>query len=140
MQEDLIKAYCKASANSWTMVEACNKAVKMPAPRFYISPKQAHAVISPMIKGNFDIVNMFCPRKRRMYYELFEVVNRLIEKREFIGKSLWHIMQFAVVQPASEFFIDGHSLYCIRNDIKKGRIDDSGKQSPHINKGKRKKK
>lgn len=140
MQNDLIKAYCKACENAWTMNDACSKAVRMAAPRFYVSPKQAYLVISPMVKGDFDRVNLFNPRKRRMYYELFDVVMRLSEKREFIGKSLWHIMPFAVVQPASEFFVSPHTLYCIRNDIKTGRMGEDGKQRPHVNNGKRKKK
>jgi hypothetical protein len=75
-----------------------------------------------------------------MYGELFDVVMRLTENREFIGKSLWYIMPFAVTQPASEFFISPHSLYCIRQGIKMGRINDDGKQNPHVSKGKRRKK
>lgn len=128
MQDDLIKAYCKACESSWTMLDACNKAVKMPAPRFYITPKQAHAVISRMMKGDFGRVDLFMPLKRKMYYELFDVVVRLSEKREFIGKSLWYIMPYAVLQPASQFFIKGHSLYCIRQDMRMGRIAENGKQ------------
>lgn len=128
MQDDLIKAYCKACNNAWTMQDACNKAVKMPAPRFYVSPKQAYAVVSRMMKGDFERVDLLMPLKRQMYYELFDVVVRLCEKREFIGKSLWYIMPFAVTQPASQFFIKGHSLYCIRQDMRKGRIDENGKQ------------
>ena len=140
MQDDLIKAYCKACEGSWTMHDACTKAVNMPAPRFYVTPKQAYQVISPMVKGDFERVNLLNPLRRKMYKELFDVVMRLTEKREFIGKSLWHIMPFAVIQPASQFFISAHALYCIRQDIKTGRMGDNGKQSPHINKGIRKKK
>lgn len=140
MQDDLIKAYCKACDGSWTMYDACAKAVKMPAPRFYVSPKQAYQVISPMVKGDLEMVNLLNPLRRKMYRELFDVVMRLTEKREFIGKSLWYIMPFAVTQPASEFFISPHSLYCIRQGIKMGRINDDGKQNPHVSKGKRRKK
>jgi len=140
MQDDLIKAYCKACDGAWTMHDACAKAVSMPAPRFYITPKQAYQVISPMVKGDFERVNLLNPLRRKMYIELFEVVMRLTERREFIGKSLWHIMPFAVTQPASQFFISPHALYCIRQEIKMGRMSDDGKQSPHINKGKRRKK
>ena len=140
MQDDLIKAYCKACPGSWTMHDACAKAVKMPAPRFYLTAKQAYQVISPMVKGDFERVDLFNPLKRQMYYELFDIVMKMSEKREFIGKSLWHIMPFAVAQPASQFFISPHSLYCIRQDIRTGRISENGKQSPHISRGKRKKK
>jgi hypothetical protein len=112
----------------------------MPAPRFYVTPKQAYQVISPMVKGDFEMVNILNPLRRKMYRELFDVVMRLTEKREFIGKSLLYIMPFAVTQPASQFFIRPHSLYCIRQSIKMGRINDEGKQNPHVSKGKRRKK
>lgn len=140
MHDDLIKAYCKAcAAGSWTMHDACEKAVNMPAPRFYVSAKQAYLVISPMVKGDFERVDLFDPLRRKMYYELFDVVMKLTERREFIGKSLWHIIHFAVIQPASQFFIKPHTLYVIRHYIKTGRITDEGKQPPHLNKGKRRK-
>jgi len=140
MQDDLIKAYCKACDGAWTMQEACSKAVKMPAPRFYVSPKTAYLMISPMVKGDFEKVDLCIPSKRRMYYELFKVVTRLSEKRDFIGKSLWYIVKFAVAQPASEFFVKPHALYAIRQNMKKGRIEDDGRQGRHENKGIRKKK
>ena len=128
MQDDLIKAYCKACEGAWTMQQACDRAVKMPAPRFYVSAKQAYSVISRMMKGDFEYVDLLTPLRRRMYYELFDVTVRLCEKREFIGKSLWYIMPYAVTQPASEFFVKGHTLYCIRQDIREGRIGDDGRQ------------
>lgn len=137
MHSDLIKAYCKACDGSWTMNDACAKAVKMPAPRFYITPKRAYQVISRMVKGDLDMLEIPNPLRRKMYYELFDVVMKLTEKREFIGKSLWYIMPYAVIQPASEFFITPHSLYCIRNDIKAGRIDEAGKGRKHIPSGRR---
>lgn len=140
MQNDLIKAYCKACEGSWTMQDACAKAVKMPAPRFYITAKQAYLVISPMVKGDFGRVNLFAPLRRKMYYELFDVVTKLAEKREFIGKSLWYIMPFAVVQPASQFFVKPHTLYVIRHYLKTGRTNKEGKQGAHKGIGKRRNK
>ena len=141
MQNDLIKAYCKACEGSWTMRDACAKAVKMPAPRFYISPKQAHHFISQMVKGDFEQVDLLCrPLRRQMYYELYDVVIKLSERREFMCKSLWYILQFAVTQPASQFFVTPQTLYCIRNGIKTGRIGEDGKQGAHNSKGIRKRK
>jgi len=137
LYSDLIKAYCKACPGSWTMHDACAKAVKMPAPRFYVTPKQAYQVISRMVKGDLDMLEILNPLRRKMYYELFDVVMKLTERREFIGKSLWYIMPYAVTQPASEFFLNPHSLYCIRNDMKAGRISEEGKGRKHIARGKR---
>lgn len=140
MYSDLIKAYCKACDNSWTMMEACNKAVRMPAPRFYITPKQARTILAPMMRGDFERVDLYDPLKRKMYYELFDVVVKMCDKREFIGKSLCYIVQFAVMQPASQFFIDGHTLYCIRQDLRMGRVTEEGKQRSHLSRGIRKRK
>ena len=140
MYSDLIRSYCKACENSWTMMEACDKAVRMPAPRFYITPKQARKILAPMMKGDFERVDLYDPLKRKMYYELYDIVINMCEKREFIGKSLCHIVQFAVMQPASQFFIDGHTLYCIRQDIRMGRVTEEGKQRSHLSRGIRKSK
>lgn len=127
MQIDMTKAYCEESGRSWTMQEACERAVKHPAPRFYISHKQAFQIISPMMKGNFIIVDAMQDNRRRMYYTLFNVVLELSEKREFHGKSLWYIVQHAVCQPAPEFFVGGGALYKTRLLIKQGYIQEDGR-------------
>jgi hypothetical protein len=127
MYSDLIKAYCKACDNSWTMMEACNKAVRMPAPRFYITPKQARTILAPMMRGDFERVDLYDPLKRKMYYELFDVVMKLTEKREFIGKSLSYIMKHAVAQPAPKFFISPTRARIIRGHIRNGVFDEDGK-------------
>ena len=127
MQDDLIAAYSKVCDTSWNLKDACTKAVKLPAPRYYVTAKQAYQVIAPMIKGDFGHVDLMLPNRKRMYYSLFEKVVEMTEKRAFIGKSLYYIMQYAVVQPAPEFFIRWDTLAKIRNFIKKGRIDDEGR-------------
>lgn len=109
------------------MQEACNRAVKHPAPRYYITPKQAFQVISPMMKGNFIYVNAMSDNKRRMYHSLFKVVVDMSEKREYRDKSLWYIVQHAVNTPAPEFFLAGNTMYRIRLMIKKGYIQDDGR-------------
>lgn len=140
MQNDLIKAYCQSCPGSWTMQEACEKAVKLPAPRFYVTAKQAYQVISRMMKGDFRRVNKLKPLRKKMYYELFDVTVKLSESWQHAGKKLWSIMPFAVIHPASEFFISPHTLYCIRQEIRTGRIDDEGRGRTHDYQGKRKRK
>lgn len=126
-QDDLIKAYNKVAYQSWTQEEAYRKAVKLPAPRYYVSPKQAAQVLAPMVKGNFEKVNNMREHKRKMYYSLFQKVMKMSEKRAFIGKSLFYIVKFAVIEPAPEFFTSLHTLTKIRSQLKRGYIDDSGK-------------
>ena len=126
-QDDLIKAYNKAAPTSWTQEEAYRKAVKMPAPRYYITPKQALQVLSPMIRGDFEKVELMMPNKRRQYYSLYHKVIELSEKRAFIGKSLSYIVQYAVACPAPEFFVTHHVLAQVRSFLKNGHFDDDGK-------------
>lgn len=126
-QDDLIKAYKSVAPFCWSQFEAYEKAVKQPAPRYYITPRQAAQVISPMVHGDFRRVDMMLPNKRRMYYSLFEKVVELSEKRAFIGKSLTYIMQYAVTQPAPEFFVTKYAVEQVRRYIKKGYLDDDGK-------------
>lgn len=126
-QDDLIKAYNSVAPHCWSQREAYEKAVLQPAPRYYITPRQAAQVISPMVKGNFEKVNMMLPNKRRMYYSLFQKVIELSEKRCFIGKSLTYIMQYAVASPAPEFFCSPDVLHMVRSFLKNNHYDDDGK-------------
>lgn len=125
MQDDLIAAYCKASGSSWSQPDAYKKAVKMPAPRYYVTPKQAYQVIAPMMKGDFERVNLMLPNRRRMYYSLYRKCLELAERREF--KSLWSMMPTAVSSPAPEFFLSWTSLMRIRRWMKTGDINDEGR-------------
>lgn len=126
-QDDLIKAYNRVALSCWSQRDAYMKAVKEPAPRYYVSPKQALQIISPMVKGDFEMVNLMMPNKKRMYYSLFEKVMELSEKRNFIGKSLYYIVQFAVCEPAPEFFMSHKTFESIRSWMKNGKIDDEGR-------------
>ena len=126
-QDDLIKAYNAVATKCWSQTEAYEKAVKQPAPRYYVTPRQAAQVISPMVRGDFRRVNLMLPNRRRMYYSLFDKVIELSEKRNFIGKSLTYIMQFAVSSPAPEFFVTRYTVEQVRRYLRKGYLDDEGK-------------
>jgi hypothetical protein len=130
-QDDLIKAYNKVAPLSWSQEDAYKKAVKEPAPRYYVSPKQALQIISPMVKGDFERVNMMMPNRKRMYYSLFEKVIELSEKRSFVGKSLFYIMHFAVLCPAPEFFVGYRKVAEVRSFIKRGLLTDEGRVINH---------
>lgn len=126
MQIDLIEAYKRVSPHCWHQHEAYERMVKEPAPRFYVKPKHAATHISRMVMGDFSVVNSLSARKRDLYHALYKVVARLSEKREFIGKSLTYIMQFAVLEPAPEFFISPERARHLREFIKHGIIKEDG--------------
>lgn len=127
MQRDLIDAYKRVCGSCWSQTQAYERMVNEPAPRYYVSARQASQIISPMVRGDFERVDMMLPLRREMYYSLFKVVQELLEKREFIGKSLSHIMRFAVVQPAPKFFISPLRASTIRGFIRNGVYDEDGK-------------
>lgn len=126
-QEDLIEAYKRVAPHSWSQIEAYRRTVKQPAKRYYITPKQAAQVISPMFRGDFSHVNAMMPNKRRMYYSLFNKVVELSEKRDFAGKSVNYIIQFAVLEPAPEFFVSHRVIAQIRSFLRNGYYEESGK-------------
>ncbi len=101
--------------------------VLQPAPRYYVSAKQALQIISPMMKGDFEKFNMMMPLKREMYRNLFDEVVKLSEKREFVGKSLIGIIRFAILQPAPRFYIGPTRARIIRHFIKSGKYDSEGR-------------
>lgn len=127
MQDDVIEAYKQACQGCWTMDEAYKKAAKMPAPRYYVTPKQAYQVVSRMMRGDFNRVDHMKPNRRRMYYSLFHLVNKMCEQRVFCDKSLYYIMQYAVTRPAPEFFCSYITFGWIRRLVKQGEVDDEGR-------------
>lgn len=124
---DLIEAYKAVAPHSWTQQEAYERMVKQPAPRYYVTAKQAYQVIAPMLKGDFERVNMMLPKRRKMYYSLFDEFVSLSEKPMFYNKSAWFIMQHAVARPAPEFFLSPGRAQHIRCWLKNGVIDEEGR-------------
>jgi len=127
LQHDLIEAYKQVYSSCWSQKQAYERMVLQPAPRYYVTPRQASAVLSPMMKGDFEWVDMMLPLRREMYYSLYHEVIKLCEKREFIGKSLSYITRFAVVQPAPRFFISPTRAKIIRSHIRNGVFDKDGR-------------
>lgn len=127
MHRDLIEAYKRVAPTCWSQGEAYQRMVKEPAPRYYVTAKQAYQVISQMVKGDFERVNMMLPLRRKMYFSLYDEFVSLCEKPMYYNKSVWFIMQHAVARPAPEFFISPERAKHIRCWLKNGVIDDEGK-------------
>jgi hypothetical protein len=127
MHQDLIAAYKRVCGECWSQHQAYERMVNEPAPRYYVTPRQASQNIAAMIRGDFRRIDLMMPLRREMYYSLFKVVQELSEKREFIGKSLSYIMKFAVMQPAPKFFISPVRASIIRGFIRNGVFDEDGK-------------
>lgn len=119
MREDLMNAYREVYTKCHSQREAYIKTVKHPAPRFYITPKRAYSALILMVKGDFSELENLNPAKRNMYLELFDKLQQMSQKQEFMGKSLRFICPFLVTQPASEFYISVDTFKDIFPSMKK---------------------
>lgn len=118
-RDDLMAAYRQVCGKCWTQREAWEKTAKSPAPRYYISAKEAHEKLRRMVVGDTSIVDAMSERKKRMYYSLFEKLQVLSQKKDMIGKSLWFMCPFLVTQPAPEFFISASTVKQIFSNYKR---------------------
>lgn len=110
MRDDLMNTYRRVFDKCRTQKEAYAKTIKQPAPRFYVSPKQAYEVMRVLVSGNTSVLERMSGTRRRMYKDMFNILLRMMQKPEYTGKSLWFICQFLVVQPAPEFYYSVSSM------------------------------
>ena len=115
MKDDLMKVFREISAGYTCryQTEAYEKTVQHPAPRYYIDARRAHCVISPMRRGDYTQLHKLSPLKQEMYVSLFETVQRLYQQSTYWGKSLYHVLQFAVLEPAPRFYINADMMRLI---------------------------
>lgn len=126
-RKDLMNTYDKVGNRGMTQKQAYELTVKQPAPRYYVTAKQAYQVISKMMKGDFSEVRKMKENKRRLYASLFNVTCKLMNKRCYRKKKLFYIMQFAVLEPAPEFFVNWRSFQKIFQCVQDGHFKDSPK-------------
>lgn len=119
MREDLMGAYREVYTKCHSQKEAYLKTVNHPAPRFYVSAKQAYEMLRAMVVGDMTKIDALAPLKRCMYMELFEKLQQLSQEKAFIGKSLWFICPFLVTLPASQFYISAQTFKDIFPSMKK---------------------
>ena len=113
MQNDLMKVYREVVADcpmKTTQEEVYDMVVNHPAPRFYVDPRRAHAVISPMMRGDRSALDRLIPLKRRMYEDLFSTVLMVSQKKNCWGKKLYYLLREAVLEPAPRFYIDAKRM------------------------------
>lgn len=125
-----MNAYKEVCQSSWTQMEAWERTIKHKAPRFYVSPKQAYYVLSPVFfHGDRSKLDSLKPSRRRMYECLYNVVLELSQKPSFVGMSLWKLMPYAVAHEAPEFFVDWELIRKVFRWTKKGVINGTVEES-----------
>ena len=108
MMQDLMQVYREVVQNApqgITQTEVYKIVVHHQAPRFYIDPRWAHTVISPMMRGDRSVLEKLNPLKRQMYLDLYDAVMRVSQKKGFWGKKLYRLLREAVLEPAPRFYI-----------------------------------
>lgn len=106
LRKDLMDAIKKCSDGSaWFVSQIWKKAVRMPAPRYYVTAKQAYQVLLPVVEGDFSNLEKMSPRRQRLYRSLYGKVMEMAGRPQYQGKSLWFLIPFAVGSPAPEFFV-----------------------------------
>lgn len=105
MRDDLMAAYREVAPKCWTQMEAWEKTVKHPAPRYYISQRQALQRLMPMTRGDFSAILKMKPSRQRLYFSLFERVRQMSQLPEYADMSLYRLIPYALLSGAPEFFI-----------------------------------
>ena len=126
-RKDLMAAYDKITPKAMSQMQAYRMAVKQPAPRYYLSRKQAYQQVMKMYKGDFSDVEKMRPNKKRQYTALFDTTISLWKRRGYRNKSLWHVIQFAILEPAPEFFVGWRDMQKIFQFVQTGRFANTPK-------------
>lgn len=135
MMQDLMAVYRKVVVDvplGTTQTEVYEIVVHHPAPRFYIDPRRAHSVLSPMMRGDMSVLERLNPLKRQMYHDLYDKVMELSQKKGFWRKSLYYILKEAVLQPSPRFYINaprmGQIWRCKYEETRQQRYKRTGKR------------
>ncbi len=118
-RDDLMAAYRQVCGKCWTQREAWEKVARHPAPRYYVSAKEAHEKLRKMVVGDMSIVDSMSDNRRRMYYSLFDRLQVMSQRKEMMGKSLWFMCSFLVSLPAPEFYVSANTVKQIFTNYKR---------------------
>ncbi len=69
-REDLMKTYREVAPTCHTAKEAWAKIVSLPAPRYYVNPKQAFEKLRKMVVGDFSEVDAMTEPSHGMELEM----------------------------------------------------------------------
>ena len=126
-RKDLMATYEKVGNKGMTQKQAYDLTVRHPAPRYYVTPKQARQILAKMFKGDFSEVAKMTENRRRLYASLFDTTVRLMKRRGYKDKTLNYVIQFAVLEPAPEFFVNWRAFQKIFQCVQDGRFVKSPK-------------
>lgn len=112
MYDELMKTYHEVVGTGYcdSQREAYEKTVNHPAPRYYVNARWACQVISPLLEGDMTALKKLSQLKQEMYLSLLHEVIEISSQRNFIGRSPYYVVQFAIHRPAPRFFISAETM------------------------------
>ncbi len=119
MRSDLMRVYrqvCSECPQGTTQSQVYEIVVNMPAPRFYVDPRSALNVISPLVRGDRSALERMKPLRRQMYEDLFDVVLTMSRQQAYWGRDLYPLLKDAVLKPAKRFYIGSTRMSQIWNE------------------------
>ena len=105
MRRDLMTVYRQVYPHCMEQWDAWVRTVESPAPRYYVSAKQACQIVTPMFRGDYRLFNKLSPLRQKMYKSIYDRVEKMSESWQYQGMSIWAIMPHALNSPAPQFFI-----------------------------------
>ena len=121
MREDFYNSYKKvlASSSYIKLRDIVRKAISSPAPRFYVSPERALAVIQKIKKG--ESIAYMSESRRDMYTEIYNRVQSLLETNPYF--SIKEAIRKVINSPAPKFYINEGTAIVTLHYIKKQCIE-----------------
>lgn len=117
MREDFYNSYKKvlASSSYIKLRDIVRKAINSPAPRFYVSPERALAVIQKIKKG--ESIAYMSESRKDMYSEIFNRVHSYLEANPYL--SIREAIRKVINSPAPKFYINEGTAIVTLHYIKK---------------------
>lgn len=126
MREDLMRCYREIAPNCITQAGAWRKTVLHPAPRYYVSARQAYQQINLYLQGRTEEIDKMKPLHRERWMCLIQEVLKIAQEPEHQGKPLTELTKIAVERPAPQFFIQPERMKSLFRNTKYNRYDKNG--------------
>lgn len=117
---ELFLRYHEALKNDPTLThqEAIRKAVKSPTSRYWVSFYEVYREILNIVHGR-EFSKKMKPSRRKQIEDIYERYRELAAKPTFKDSSVYFIVQFAIAEPAPEFYLGYDRAQTIIQRIKR---------------------
>lgn len=103
---------------SLTQQEAIMKVIKMPTTRYWVSLYEVYREILNIVHHRPPSPHMR-PMRRKRIEDIWKIYSELASKPTFKGCSVFFIVQFAIAEPAPEFYLSYNRALAIISRIRR---------------------